>query len=1116
MPGIEEPVVALASAVVKIAVALWMKDNALAVDGSLSAVDILGGKASDYFQRAKTRRTFEQIAETVAKKAVPFIEREYRGLPDNEKTAAILAVAETFTVARLNDDDLYQNDLNAGYLEKHLRTYSQEILSRSFLSEAATELYLMLLRESCEYLVQVIKALPSFQPAVLTELLRRSTQILNSLQDALDRLPQQSANYEQQDPSVAYRRQIINMLDQMELFGASITESSRRYPLSLAYISLWVAREKPYRSDSEPSGSAFLQQVERLSLQRESQKIGIESALRGTSRLFIRGEAGSGKTTILKWLAVRVAARDLPTELASWNQHIPFFLPLRRYSESDFPNPIEFVSSVGRHLIDELPKSWVSHCLRRGKALVLIDGVDELPEARREEARRWIRELLASAPQSTFIVTSRPGAATPEWLSTEGFDAYSLQPMDTADIREFVKQWHDSVARQIVEFEVQEELLGYQATLADQVLTQQHLRQIAETPLLCALVCALNRERRGRLPVGRLELYDIAMEMLLERRDAESRISADTRLSLTQKGLILQDVAYWLVRNGWADVGEERLIAHIRTKLSRMPKVEISAEQVFAQLLERSGLIREPSYKRVDFVHKSFQDYLAAREALAVDDIGLLIDNGHVDQWRDVVIIAAGLANVSIARRLIEAIMERGDNAPTVRDTLYLVAMACLENCQEVVPVVHTMVQSRVTPLLPPRDLETAKRLASSGDIAVELLLESRLCDEMQVSCSMRLAAEVASDLGFELIRRHSSDRRPLVVNELRRSWTRFNIDRFTEEVIRGSALDAPYLWIDQPDVIPALKHLPNLRHLEVVSAVDGRDLNRLSMLPQLRRLTVSPRSVRDMGWLSDSAIEALEVQLDRCDDHHLRVLIEAKGLESITITNCSHIGDFSPLDWCTALEALRLCKPSVMSGEEGWFGLGGLDVARLRVLANLKVLALVGARDLATLEELEALQRPSSIGLIGCPAFQYLSGISAWSSTLRHLSVARSKVRSLSPLTDMAHLEVLDISYTLAEDLSPLSGLVSLKALNLTGCAAGVDVGPVENLPNLRVIILPDGSIRSVGSSVEGEQSRRTSTNAASEWRSAQKLLGVDFLPCALSDSTSFLIDGSRWPEGI
>ena len=47
---------------------------------------------------------------------------------------------------------------------------------------------------------------------------------------------------------------------------------------------------------------------------------------------------------------------------------------------------------------------------------------------------------------------------------------------------------------------------------------------LATTPLLCAMLCALHRERGRQLPYDRIELYEAGCEMLLERRDMERQM----------------------------------------------------------------------------------------------------------------------------------------------------------------------------------------------------------------------------------------------------------------------------------------------------------------------------------------------------------------------------------------------------------------------------------------------------------------------------------------------------------------------------------------------------------------------------------------------------------------
>jgi len=307
---------------------------------------------------------------------------------------------------------------------------------------------------------------------------------------------------------------------------------------------------------------------------------------------------------------------------------------------------------------------------------VLVDGVDELAPDRRHEARHWLRSLIVAFPRARFVVTSRPSAVDPDWLVAEGFGSASLLPMTAADVRVFVTRWHEAMRSQLADEAARVELANYAVWLLEQFAVRQHLRKLAGYPLLCALLCALHRDRRGDLPDNRMELYDTALQMLLERRDAERRLIPVPGLSRTRKALLLGDLAYWFLRNGLVDAAVPRAVDRIASRLVAMPEVAASPEEVYRHLLERTGLLREPVEGRVDFVHRTFQDHLAAKAVVDADDIGALVANAHLDQWHEVVVVAAGHASSARRDELLERMLERATTKKH-RGALDLLALAC-------------------------------------------------------------------------------------------------------------------------------------------------------------------------------------------------------------------------------------------------------------------------------------------------------------------------------------------------------------------------------------------------------------------------------------------------------
>ena len=216
----------------------------------------------------------------------------------------------------------------------------------------------------------------------------------------LDRLPERRGV---DDFAADYRRTVVNKLDRMELLGVTLADANRRYPLSIAYIDLTV-RKRASREDSRLVIRSGPEAGDPLA---EAGGLSPESLLSRTRRALIIGNAGSGKTTLLQWLAVRSALRDFGSSLTGWNDTVPFFIPLRRYVNRTLPTPEEFPLAVGRNVAHEMPGGWVHGLLRDGRALVLLDGVDEMPDGQREHVRSWLAIGSSSA--------AKPSSTRTEW-----------------------------------------------------------------------------------------------------------------------------------------------------------------------------------------------------------------------------------------------------------------------------------------------------------------------------------------------------------------------------------------------------------------------------------------------------------------------------------------------------------------------------------------------------------------------------------------------------------------------------------------------------------------------------------------------------------------------------
>ncbi len=193
-------------------------------------------------------------------------------------------------------------------------------------------------------------------------------------------------------------------------------------------------------------------------------------------------------------------------------------------------------------MVDPAPEGWAGRVLSAGRGLLLVDGLDEVPADEREAAHAWLSRLLARYPRTRCVATVRPFAVAPDWLGSERFEELTLLPLRDADIQAFVAAWHGAAR---LDGDPDGNLADLERDLAQQFRHNPTLADLARTPLLCAVICALHRLREGFLPETRWALYSSALQMLLGVRDERRRIDAPDgiRMSVEEHTQLLQRLA---------------------------------------------------------------------------------------------------------------------------------------------------------------------------------------------------------------------------------------------------------------------------------------------------------------------------------------------------------------------------------------------------------------------------------------------------------------------------------------------------------------------------------------------------------------------------------------------
>ncbi|MGX9884248.1 DNA/RNA helicase domain-containing protein [Streptomyces sp. NPDC002276] len=471
-------------------------------------------------------------------------------------------------------------------------------------------------------------------------------------------------------------------------------------------------------------------------------------------RVLLRGEAGSGKTTTLQWLAGRIAQGILRIPDAH-DKLVPFFLsPRTVFRRGATPTPDDFLSAIGYPLAEQQPRGWADRVLAEGRAVLLLDGLDEVSAEERRVVFGWLVEMLRVYPDSRWIISCR-SEVVPEG-GIQGFGDLVLHPLTAAGAENFVRAWYR--ARLATRVDAAENA-AYEESLLQLLRSRADLAELASNPLVCGELCALNTAGRGALPGNRASLYSGFLELFLSRRDEERGIEtlASRGLGQDEQLLLLGRLAHWMLRNGMSRMAHDDVMWQIGLVLPGLP-TRLVAEEILAHLIERTGLLRSDAHGAVEFIHRPFRDHLAAGALVGEVDLPLLMRHAHDDQWRDVLLNAAGLARPPECGQLLMYLIQLGIAEPrrSAALRLYLLAAMCLTEARQVEPSVRQAVMDRIADCLPPRGVDEATAFAALGPTVLALLPEPTALSRAENRAFLDLLVWIPGPEAEAAARRHS------------------------------------------------------------------------------------------------------------------------------------------------------------------------------------------------------------------------------------------------------------------------------------------------------------------------------------------------------------------------
>ena len=165
----------------------------IAGDMAAGLASVLGDNALGKVDARRASRLMTDIADTAAEHVAVAYEHEFRGLSESERAVVINAVADTF--ARAPPTEMaFADDFDARKFEQHVRNLTSEYLRSWYFGQDETELYNLILRQSCVEVIGIVRGLSDLAnravPGVLTRLTSLSRDVWEAPRRALSEAAQ--------------------------------------------------------------------------------------------------------------------------------------------------------------------------------------------------------------------------------------------------------------------------------------------------------------------------------------------------------------------------------------------------------------------------------------------------------------------------------------------------------------------------------------------------------------------------------------------------------------------------------------------------------------------------------------------------------------------------------------------------------------------------------------------------------------------------------------------------------------------------------------------------------------------------------------------------------------